>query len=416
MKSPTNTHVRTGQIPILSDAFDALTSVVDRIPGSGWVKGAVKSGHTWIVQAAKDQPVLAGVVFTALGTQLASQLAQVAIPSVSGMQTVGPVIASVAFAVPGMAFKGESFTKAYVSDLSARVTALIAYVAKQKGGEAAAKLPEATAETQKILTEPLIQFVKDSGLQGEINRALSDFARQLQKEASQLTSSEAKIALERAGLDPVKLAARKGVRPDVAALGINALAGNRIYRVADPTPFNGVVTEDFDITGRPVQTPAAFDGDVAEQQQKLQRLGFLSTGTFVPGVLGERPSPTRDALRKFQEARGLRHTGDLDADTRAALDAALRPPPEPSCAELADAIQRVTQMGQAPVIINALKSRYRNQSCAERIQASATPVSVPQPLLPQLLTFAVLTSPAWFTFLVLPRVRARMRARTARRR
>ena len=367
-------------VDVAAKTVDVVTSVIDRTPGFSDVK-----------KFFVENPVVGQIVFTAMGTALMSSFANVAIPSVSGMQTVGPVIASVAFAVPGMAFKGESFTKAYVTDLTARTTALIAYFAQQKAGQVAEKLPAATEEARKQFTEPLTRFVKDSGLQAEINRTLSDFARQqLGKDPSQLTPNEAKAALDRAGLDPVKLAARKGVRPDVAALGINGIAGVNIYSAGDPA------YADYDVLGNAkpgtTERPGAPLPNVvlAQLQENLRTLGYRVVGAL--GVGSENDPTIVASVRDFQAKNALPVTGTADAQTRQLLQTAVGLP------RVAAEVRAAPQ----PTFSRELQA------------ARAGVAAAPQPLLPQLVTFAILTSPAWFAFLVLPRLRARARVRTAK--
>ena len=360
-------------VDVVTKAADVVTSVIDRTPGFGEVK-----------KFFVENPVVGQIVFTALGTALVSSLANVAIPSVSGMQTVGPVIASVAFAVPGMVFKGESFTKAYVSDVTARTTALIAYVARQKGGEIAEKLPAATEEAKRQFTEPLIQFVKDSGLQAEINRTLSDFARHLGKNVSQLTVNEAKAALDRAGLSPAKLAARKGVRQDVAALGINGIAGLTIYSAGDPS------YADYDVMGNPKPGVLDLPGaplpnvELAQLQENLRTLGYAGVAGAL-GVGSENAPAIVAAVRDFQAKNDLGVTGKADARTRQLLQTAAGLP----------RVAAEVRAAPRPVISRELQA----------IRARGTSAS--RGFLPQLVTFAFLTSPAWFTLLILPRLRAR---------
>ena len=363
-------------VDVVEKSADIVTSVLDRTPGYKDVKKFL----------FVENPAFGAILMTALGSALASSLANVAIPSVSGMQTVGPMIATVAFAVPGMVFKGESFTKAYVSDLTARTTALIAYVARQKGSEVSEQLPQATEEARRQFTEPLIQLVKDSGLQAEINQTLSAFARQLGKNASELTQNEARAALERAGLDPLKLAARKRVRPDVAALGINGIAGLNIYSAGDPS------YADYDVLGNPKPGTTDRPGaplpnvELAQLQENLRTLGYPVGGAL--GVGSENAPSIVAAVRDFQTKNGLPVTGKADARTRQLL-----------------------QTGAGlPRVAAQVRAAPRPMLSRELQAVRAGTAFASQPFLPQLVTFAVLTSPAWFTILALPRLRARARA------
>jgi peptidoglycan hydrolase-like protein with peptidoglycan-binding domain len=70
----------------------------------------------------------------------------------------------------------------------------------------------------------------------------------------------------------------------------------------------------------PLDAPAQGERQVLQAQRRLQALGF-DPGP-IDGVLGPR---TEEAIREYQRTQGLRATGVLDAETRAALGLGRRP-------------------------------------------------------------------------------------------
>lgn len=379
-------------VDVIEGAADIASSVIDRVPGLSHLK-----------KFLVENPVIGSIVFTAMGSALFAGIANTSIPAVSGMQTVGPQIASVAFAVPGMVFKGQGFIKAYTEDLTARVSALVAYFARKGGGEVSDKLPAASEEAKKQFSEPLEKMLKDSGLEAEVKKALYDFSQQQLngKDITKLSPNEVKAALDKAGLDPVKLAARKGVRPDVAATSLNAWTGISAYSAGDPS------YAEFDVIGNPKQSLAPAGAplpnvDLAQLQENLRTLGYKVYGAL--GVGTENDPTIIAAVKDFQSKNDLPPTGQADARTRALLATAVKLP------RVAAEIRTAPKPTLSPEVRNALAG----------IRTPSASGGATQGFLPQLATFAVLTSPAWFTFLVLPRLRTlrarRPSTRTAKRR
>ena len=384
-------------VDVVEKAADVVTSVIDRTPGFSELKKKIT-----------ENPVIGSIVMTAVGSALFSSLSAVALPSVSGMQTVGPQIASVAFAVPGMVLKDQDFITAYVGDVAARTVATAAYFATGPGAVAlSAKISAATntaisaitgsalqsaayEEAQRLIVEPLRQLVENSGFKDEIDRALRSALAKFGGKLKDLAGRTGREALRQAGVTAEGIARKYGVRPDVAALGINAIAGVNIYSAGDPA------YADYDVLGNPKPGTTDRPGaplpnvELAILQEALRTLGYTRGGQL--GVGSENDPGIVAGIRSFQTKAGLPVTGKADAKTRQLLQTAMRLP------------RVAAEVRAAP-----------KPTLSRELQAvRAGTASAPQPFLSQLVTFAVLTSPVWFTFLVLPRLRKRARSRTTR--
>ena len=383
-------------IDVVEKSADIVTSVIDRTPGFAEVK-----------RFLVENPVVGQIVFTAIGSSLAANLANVALPSVSGMQTIGPVIGSVAFAVPGMVFKDQDFITAYVSDLTARTIATAAYFATGPGAAAlSAKISTATSsvvssfigqtplqmaayqEAQRLITEPLTRLVKDSGFYQEIQRALQEAQAKLGRELKSASSDTAKDLMRQSGITPEAIARKYNVRPDVAALAINGITGVRIYSAGDPA------YADFDVFGNPKAGTTGIPGapipdvDFAIVQDVLARLGYRLTGPL--GVGSPNDPRIVAAVSDFQSKNQLPVTGKADARTLQLMRTAIN----------------------LPRVAAEVRAAPRPTLSRELRAARGEPT---QGVLSQLGTLAILTSPAWFAFLVLPRLRARAAAKSRSR-
>src|SRR3990170_557417 len=98
--------------------YDFLEDIFNAVPGSGWIKDVAESGAGWIGDFAKTP--LGFFTLSVITNNLYGPIARTSLGGVSGMQTVGPQIASVVWAVPGMA-AGEAFTDAYIKEFINRV-------------------------------------------------------------------------------------------------------------------------------------------------------------------------------------------------------------------------------------------------------------------------------------------------------
>ena len=374
-------------VDVVSKAGDVVTSVIDNTPGFSEVK-------KFLVK----NPLIGTIVMTAVGSALFSSLANVALPSVDGMRTVGPQIASVMFAVPGMVVKDQDFITAYAGEVTARTIATAAYFATGPGAAAlSAKISALTntaisaitqstltaaayEETERLIIRPLRQLVENSGFKEEIDRALNSALKKVGGQLKALAGRTGREALRQAGVTAEGIAQKYGVRPDVAALGINAIAGVNIYSAGDPA------FADYDVLGNPKPGTTGLPGaplpnvELAQLQENLRTLGYKGIGGAL-GIGSEDALPIVAAVRDFQTKNGLPVTGKADARTRQLLQTAVGLP------RVAAAVRAAPQ----PAISRELQA----------VRAGIAP----QGILAQLVTFAALTSPAWFTLLILPRLR-----------
>lgn len=431
-------------VDVIAKTTDVVTSVIDRTPGFSELK-----------KLLVEYPLVGGVILTALGSSLASSFANVVLPSVDGMRRVGPMIASVAFAVPGMVVKDQSFIDAYVSELTSRTVATAAYLATGPGAAAlTAQLSAASgtavsaigksalesaayAETQRLIVQPLTKLVMDSGFKADIDRAINKAFTTLGATIKDLGGVSGRELMRKSGITPEDVAKRYSVRPDVAALAINGIAGADIYNVGDPT------YADYDVLGDPKSGVSGPSGApipnvaLAQLQENLRTVGYTVNAAL--GVGREDDPKLVVSIRDFQQKSGLPVTGKADPKTRQMLQTAaglprvaaeVRAAPNSS---LSRDLQNVRSSSTAEEdIYDQLIARYRydpqmagpvqdwerlrKEAVRKRVAAmtalAAAPVA-PQAFLPQLLTFSILTSPLWFTFLVLPRIQT-FRARGRR--
>lgn len=245
------THFRTIRNPpgfrvgsIFDDALDVVTSVFDRVPGSEWIKGAVSSGATWLGDFAKTP--LGFFTLQVISNNLYGPIANTSLGAVSGMQTIGPQIASVVWALPGM-IAGEPFTEAYIKELIDRVVGLLEWFAGKQAG----------AYVDQQFSEPLKRLSNDPNFKDLISQV-----------KTQLPKIATRKALEQLHLTPDDIAARFKVRPDVAALALNAFFHEHVYSVGNPNQSefdaNGnmrnafVETPEVPLTPTPSTGPSPF--------------------------------------------------------------------------------------------------------------------------------------------------------------
>jgi hypothetical protein len=103
------------EIPILSDAvrsaLDFVTSVFDRVPGSDWIKRAVENGATWLADMARDPKGY--FILSVISANLYGVVANLGIPGAVGQTVIGPVTASIVYALPGV-IAGDPFIESYI--------------------------------------------------------------------------------------------------------------------------------------------------------------------------------------------------------------------------------------------------------------------------------------------------------------
>jgi len=211
------------RIPVISDVVDAAISVFDEIPGSEWIKGAVSSGADWVGDMAKTtggQIILTGIT----NAMLFPGIANLAIPSASGMQFVGPQVASLVWAIPGMA-AGDSFADAYAKEVTWRTVYITqVFGLGQEGKVIAQNFLDGIA---KVLN------VNNKG-DAATAKALDDFNAIY----TSVTDDEARKKLIEKGLDYGSIARRDTVRYDSAAAAINARLKRKLYDIHS-FPVNG---------------------------------------------------------------------------------------------------------------------------------------------------------------------------------
>lgn len=236
---------RTGlRVPILSDlgdaALDIISSVFDRVPGSEWIEEAASEGATWLGDMAQTD--VGRTILTAISmTYLYEPLASMQIPGAVGQVVVGPIVASATWALPGMV-AGESFTEAYVTELTWRIQGLVEYFAGRYvakiGQEASRELGVRVgdlfgAQLEAIGKDPLFQ----------------QYMHEFKARVGDAVGAELKQRLKDAKLDPEALSRRLkefsqrfDVAPDVFAAAINANFKGFVYDI----------DADFDVYGQPV--------------------------------------------------------------------------------------------------------------------------------------------------------------------
>jgi len=202
-------------IPVVSPALEALSNLFQGIPGSEWITGAAASGAEWLGDVAKTkggQVILVGIT----NAMLFPGVANLAIPSASGMQFVGPQVASLVWAIPGMV-AGDSFVDAYAKEVTWRT----AYIAQLFGGE------EGKIVARRFLDG--IAKVLNVNNQGSAasEKALNDFNTAY----SGLSDEQQRQKLIEQSLDYDSMARREWVRYDSAAAAINAKLRRNIYDI-----------------------------------------------------------------------------------------------------------------------------------------------------------------------------------------
>lgn len=264
---------RRSQHVTVSGPFDFIGDIFHAIPGSDWIEKAAESGAGWVGDFAKT-PV-GFFTLQVITNNLYGPIANTSLGAVSGMQTVGPQIASVIWAMPGMV-AGEPFTQAYIKEVIERVVGLIEWFAGREGGKYA----------EQHFSEPLKRLAA--------NPEFKDIVSRVKNELPQLATRK---ALEELHLTPQELALRFQTRPDVIAAALNAFFHEFIYDVGDPN------TSEFDANGnyKPslVEPPLVPGIVIPTGGEKLQRPDFfdvlikpgkLPPGAVMPGGVSFAPS------------------------------------------------------------------------------------------------------------------------------
>lgn len=152
---------------VVSSAVDRAAAAFDAIPGASWAKSFVKTATGPVGDFARSE--VGQVVLRAIATTMTGGLAPI----------LGPQLATVAWAVPGLA-AGDSFTDAWLNEFQWRLK-----------------------ETSEI--------------------AGADIGRLLGEQVTRVLGDEAFRAAVQAGKSVAELARHFGIREDAAALAIDAL-------------------------------------------------------------------------------------------------------------------------------------------------------------------------------------------------
>lgn len=144
----------SGALDVVSDAADAVKGAVQSVPGVEWLGDRAKDlGATPVGKA----------IATALGTAGYAAIAPI----------VGPQVASVAFAFPGL-LQGDAFDKAWVSSFADRVQQTANIVGPQVSASVAAQLQPAIERLKASIPdswEPLQSIAKRLGLREDVTEA-----------------------------------------------------------------------------------------------------------------------------------------------------------------------------------------------------------------------------------------------------
>lgn len=238
----------------VADPFvDVATSAFDLIPGSDWVKETYAKSLAPRLKAMASTPEGLFIIKAFSGMYVFLPLSSV----------IGATAASVAWAIPGMA-QGDSFSEAYTKETVARIEAVIEYFVSKELTPAAKD--QAGAIGAKEFEEQLSKVAGDPDIRAAMDRALP-----ILKQAG----VDPKRVLADLHLTPEEIARKLDVRPDVAALILNALAHQTIY------PLGG-----FDVpTGQNIQLP---------EQATLVALAVESAR-----------NPTPENIKRFQDFAAL---------------------------------------------------------------------------------------------------------------
>lgn len=204
--------------PAVRGAWDVVTSVFDRVPGSDWIKDATRNGTTFLADMARDDRgrfLLQAITVT----YLYGPLAGTPLPGAVGQVVVGPVVASLVWALPGM-IAGESFTEAYTKELAEKIQGLAEYFGGKKAGELFAN------QLKGLIDNP--QF--------------KDAMASVRARFGNIAGDAVKRALIELNLTPEQLAKQFNVSPDVAAAAINHFFRENVYDI----------NRDYDKEGDPV--------------------------------------------------------------------------------------------------------------------------------------------------------------------
>lgn len=272
-------HARVGSIfDTISDVGDWFKGAFQSIPGSEWVEGAVNSGAGFLKDIANDSTgrlILVGIT----NAMLFPAVAGIAIPSVSGMQTIGPQIASVVWVVPNLA-AGDGFVESYAAEITWRTE----YLAQIFGLQGAAKT--FLEDTRKTLGIAEVQSITQNVWRNYGTNTPPKASNELDAggyilDTSKVSDEQLRNGLKTAGIDPPRVAAKYGVRQDAAAAALIGLLKRSLWDL----------NKDFD-----AKTGALMPSTKGDSISKNSRSSFSAAKMFYgkppPGSVAVRPGPS----------------------------------------------------------------------------------------------------------------------------
>jgi hypothetical protein len=120
--------------------------------------------------------------------------------------------------------QGDSFSQAFAATYGVRLKAVASYFLGQTGSEA-----QANDTANRLINLSYQKLAGDSRLSQGVTAA-----------AAGATDGDVAGALDRAGFSPEAIGQRYAVRPDVAAMAINAILHRDVYNVSDYATSTGV--------------------------------------------------------------------------------------------------------------------------------------------------------------------------------
>lgn len=312
-----------------------IDDIINFVPGGNAVRDAVASVAGEIGDRAKTP--LGSAILSVMASSLFVPLSQAKIPfSASGMQTVGPQIASVVFALPGVV-AGDPFVESYTRELGTRVKETIRILSGRLGQQVAENVAsEFTAQVQVLLNDPQFRSALVTA-----KSAIGDV-------------SESKIftRLVQLGITPSTIAKTFRVRPDAAAAAINGFfqksvfpvnGGNYDLQTGEPeVPF--VPNKPPPVVVSPIAIPSSLSAAKAALFLSLQEAAQRTSATLpdlsarlqieATNLAAGRPSfQSVNALSAELRSRASTNPGaiesanNLDSLSRAALVATAAKPP-----------------------------------------------------------------------------------------
>lgn len=370
--------------PVL-DAADAIGDLASSVPGASWVSDAFHSGETALGDFAKTDVgfQVVAVVSASLSQGLAPLL--------------GPAIVNVAIATPGLV-AGDPFTTAYSRGLSDYLTKASVVLGGVAGGVPGAAGSAAIAgQIKKLLDDPDFRgFVQAAGARAAMTGAsLAD------------------------SLDLTALSQRFGARPDAVALAANGASHQIAFdpewfdpatgAARDPTavPTAALTSRELALLLARARTGGASPQSIAQ----LEALLAVAEQEDKAHAELDRAEAARDRIaferlrqhtrqRAIAKAGGLAFAAPFDAPPFGALPFPRFAGVNVGADGILDPIPTTGPSPFGPTPVGDIPNR-RPRPQREPIR-STIPSTATRTAIGDLITFAVVTSPAW-AFLLLRR-------------